>query len=391
MSDKVKNGFKILELSSKNKVSGRTYVKFIIHEIHDSSDTYNKNGISWSEQYTQQNINSAKSMPICVEFLDYERSEPFGHGMTEIKDSKPIYELSTMVGVFEDAYIESVTVNDRTFKALVGEGYINEQRYPKFVQWLKAQKFDSKTVDSSVEITRKEEHDAIVYDGGWKEFGRVPQIYDYTGHAILGIDPADDSAVLLELNNHSTKKKEDNKMEHEKVILELNSKLEDKINEINSLSTKVQEKDSTIAEQNSQIESSKQEISALQSGKAESDSLVVELNSKLTGLEEEVNSLRQFKQESDNKEIVAELNSALAVFTDKEKQAVKDKVEAFSSNPSKEGIVSIVSEINSNIVASIMEQRKLSSNNKVGDIESDVYEYNSALGGNEEVTVDELY
>ncbi|MDJ1631432.1 hypothetical protein QNN00_17950 [Bacillus velezensis] len=80
--------------------------------------------------------------------------------------------------------------------------------------------------------------DAIEYEGGWKEQGRIPMKFDFTGDAILGIDPADDAAILLELNSNQ---KEDNLMSksQEEVVLELNNKLDNKNKEIGELNKKL--------------------------------------------------------------------------------------------------------------------------------------------------------
>ena len=42
----------------------------------------------------------------------------------------------------------------------------------------------------------KDNDGEIIYDGGWKEQGRVPMVYDYIGHSIISITPADDAALV---------------------------------------------------------------------------------------------------------------------------------------------------------------------------------------------------
>lgn len=44
----------------------------------------------------------------------------------------------------------------------------------------------------------------IIYRDGWKQTGRIPTIYDYSGFCIITIKPADDTAMLLEFDraNH---------------------------------------------------------------------------------------------------------------------------------------------------------------------------------------------
>lgn len=297
----------IIEINQKNEVTGRTFLKWIVHEIYENTQQYNGNGISWREQYVLNNIESAKGMPICVEFLDWDQSEPFGHGMTSIVDDEPKFQNSAVVGTTENAYVDTVEVNGRTIRALVAEGYIYEQRYPNFVTWLKSKMYDNDFPETSVEICSKKSsgNDRIVYESGWIEKGRVPMIYDYTGDAILGIKPSDESAVLLELNHlHNDKnKKEENELDEE-----------------------TQKK---ITELNQQLETAKATIE----------------------------ELTKYKKANEDKILIAELNSKLATYTEDEKATVKEKVTAFTSKPSTEGIHAIVSEINSFIVQKVLEKR----------------------------------
>lgn len=377
-----------IELSNSNKVTGRRDVKIVIHEIYDSNDKYNKNGISWNEQYTKDNIDTVKGMPICVEFLDYNKSEPFGHGETGVKDGKPLFEDSIMVGVFEEGNIEQVEVKGKQIKALVGNGYINEQRYPLFVRWLISEMHDGRLPEGSVEICAKDGNETIIYDGGWKEKGRVPEIYDYTGYCILGIEPADDSAVVLELNKHN-KKKEENIMD-EKTIIELNNKIEEKTNEINKLQNNIQEKEKTIGELNSKIDENNKlleekvnEVNAL-------NETIKEKDVEIEKIVNELNEVKAAKKKLDDEKLINELNSKLSTYTDEEKEVAKELVEKFNKEPSKELLNNIVTNINNAIAKKVIEERskvvKNENNAKVDDIYGDIYDLN-----NEDVTVDDLY
>jgi len=56
-------------------------------------------------------------------------------------------------------------------------------------------------VSGSVEIMWKAPNKTIIYSGGDKDTGRVPEIYDYIGYSFLsGVEAADKAAVMLELN-----------------------------------------------------------------------------------------------------------------------------------------------------------------------------------------------
>ena len=54
-------------------------------------------------------------------------------------------------------------------------------------------------------LVQKENDGEIIYDGGWKEQGRIPMIYDYSGYCILSVKPSDSTAVLVELNQFNRK------------------------------------------------------------------------------------------------------------------------------------------------------------------------------------------
>ncbi|KAF6630915.1 hypothetical protein H6F38_13830 [Paenibacillus sp. EKM208P] len=384
----------ILELSQRQNAAGRRYIKWVVHEIQNDPTKWNKNGISWNEQYVNNNIESAKNMPIVVQFLDYNMSEPWGHGyLSEIKDNEPVFVDSVVVGVTDNAYVDNVEVNGKTIRALIAEGYIFEQRYSTFVDWLKGEMFDGNLPETSVEIGKKKDssNEVIIYDGGWKEKGRVPMIYDYSGSAILGIEPSDDNAVLLELNNRTHKEKKMDKTENA-LIVELNNKIETKTNEINSLTNKIGSLEKTISEKETEISELNSTLTNEKNKSLEeNEKLNVEINSTKTVLQEreseiasltsEINELKAFKKSTEDKELVAELNNSLARYTDKEKEAAKEKIETFSAEPSREKMVTILSEINSYITKTILEQRESKNNktelNSAADVYGDILELNN--------------
>ena len=104
-----------LEIFNANKITGRRNIKAVIHEIYDDDSKYNKNGISWNENYTQDNIDTVANMPICVEFIDFNNSEPLDMDVGG-KGWKTLFENSVMVGVFENANIEEVEVKGSKLK-----------------------------------------------------------------------------------------------------------------------------------------------------------------------------------------------------------------------------------------------------------------------------------
>ena len=219
----------IVEISKKTSKAGRTPVKFVLHEIYDSDKKYNSNGISWKKEYVEENIDSVKTMPIVAQFLDDDNSIPFGaHGELNSKDGKITFEDSLVVGAFEDAFIdENIEINGKTIAGLVAKGYIFDQRFPELVEYLQEQYDNGEPVESSVEICadKSKGNTKIIYDGGWKEKGRIPQTYQYSGHALaIGVEPSDKSALMLELNSKLNKltRREESILSNKNITIELN-------------------------------------------------------------------------------------------------------------------------------------------------------------------------
>lgn len=336
---------RIYEVSSERHIAGRRKIKLILHEIYPSRDIWQTNGISWDETYTSQNIESVANMSLCVEFLTEERRLPYGHGLTEIRDNMPYLENATVVGHCEKGYITDVEIDGETKRVLVAEGYIDEMRYPKFVAWLQ-EKMLSDGVKGSVEIVGRSEYDnRIIYDGGWKENGRVPQIYDYSGYAILGIKPADDTAIVMELNNKSNDKQEDTIMD-EKTLNQIADVVKASVNQtVTELNTKSEEYEGKISELNSQVAAKDQEIaelneklSAAQADSAAKDQTIEAQNTELNSLKEANAALEKEKK-------LAELNSALAEFSPEEQALAQAEIDAFKADPNSVELNSITSKI----------------------------------------------
>lgn len=156
-------------------------------------------------------------------------------------------------------------------------------------------------------------------------------------------------------------------------------------NKIGSLEKTISEKETEISELNSTLTNEKNK------SLEENEKLNVEINSTKTALQEreseiasltsEINELKAFKKSTEDKELVAELNNSLARYTDKEKEAAKEKIETFSAEPSREKMVTILSEINSYITKTILEQRESKNNktelNSAADVYGDILELNN--------------
>ena len=358
---------RIFELSNERQITGRRKIKVVLHEIFSNHDEWQENGISWDETYTQQTIDSVSNMSLCVEFISEDRTLPYGHGLTEIADM-PYMEDATVVGHFERGYIDDIEIDGVTKRVLVADGYVDEMRYPKFVAWLK-DRLEHGTVKGSVEIVgRPENENRIIYDGGYKEQGRIPQIYDYSGYAILGIRPADDTAIVMELNNKSQEHKEetgmDEKMMSQAVEL-IKSSVTQTINELNNKSGEYEKK---IAELNDAVAAKDAEIAELNEKLNTANASVAEKDQAIESQTNELNSLKEANAALEKEKKIAELNSALAEFSQEEQDLAKAEIEAFKADPMSVEINSITSKICVEMVRKNKETRTVELNNSAPDI-----------------------
>lgn len=369
----------IYEISSENKIAGRRPIKVILHEIFSDDTQWQENGISWLEPYVEANLHSVIGMSIVAEFLTGDRDIPYGHGMTEIRarDNLPLFEDATMVGHFDKAYVDDVEIGGVTKRVLVAEGTLDEMRYPKFVAWLR-EHMEESTIKGSVEIVGKAEHDGhIIYSGGWKDQGRVPQIYDYSGYAILSIKPADEAAIVMELNNKKQKKEEiemDEKLKNELMavisgaVSESNSKwdeywakVEAKDAEIAQLQADIKSKEAEIAQLRADFEKANAAQAAAEAGLTEANAAkeaaeagLAEANSKIAVLE--------------NESAIAELNAALAPYTEEQRAIAKEEIDAFNANPGSVEINTIVGKICTEMVR-LSREKHISETNATNEID----------------------
>jgi uncharacterized coiled-coil protein SlyX len=334
----------VLEMGSRKTKSGRRYVKMALHTIHQNDEDVQDNGLHWVKKYVLNNIDTAINMPICVEFTDDSKTVPLGHGYTDqIEDENgnpmPVFENSEVVGVIEKAQIETITVNDSEVEVLAGEGYLFDQRYPNFVKWLKSN-METNTIKSSIELVGTEENNnQIVYDGEVTPEHRTPMVYSYSGTAILSVKEADENAVVLEaasLNKFNDKESEVNVMDEKTLgliadavrgaVTETNAKNAEYEAKITELNQTIADKDSKIAELNASV----QEIQvALDTVRAE----IEQKGKELDAAWEEKRALEIALGEAKAKERLGELNSAIAGFTEEQKNFAKDEIEKFNADP----------------------------------------------------------
>ena len=330
------------ELSKKISKGGRRGIKMSLLEIHSAPTGTNKNGLHWKRQFVLNNIATAKGIPICAEFTDETKTIPLDHGFTEIsEDNEPLFTNSEVVGTIENAYITTANIKGEEKEILCGEGYIYQQRYPNFTKWLE-ESITSGTVRSSIEIMGTDENKKqIVYENGndSREF-RTPEIFSFSGTAILSVEAADDAAVILDMN--SIQKKEGEKQMDEKTISLIVEAVKNAVNETNSKNAEYTNK---LLEVNSAL--------------AEKDKKIVELNASVEQLQKALDDLKNEQEsywaERDilEKELAAarvekrlsEMNNALKDFSEEQLEFAKSEIEAFKQNPTEVEISSITDKI----------------------------------------------
>lgn len=350
---------KKFEIFSKKDENGRRNFKLIlceifpdscVDEVNEVGTMFNKNGITWLREYCEKALPSIEGMSLRCEFIDDERTEIFGHGDTGVIDDSPTFENAVVIGTFKRGYIDEIETEKGKISALIGEGEIDAQCYHNFVTKLDEDIANGIYPNGSVEIMRAKGQEGIVYKYGYKENGRIPSEFIFSGYALLGIEPADDSAKLIELNED--KHKEDKTMDKSdikaivaEVVAEMNSSKAEKEAMQAECDAKVAEANQaveTITQEKNEIVASSEEIQkALDDLKAEYD----ELNKKYDALWEEKITLEEALGEAKAKERIGELNEAISIFSDTEKDYAKAEIEAFKENPVESEINSVVSKI----------------------------------------------
>lgn len=311
---------KTIELSSKENKDGKRNVKVILHEIYKDKSEYNKNGITWLEPYCKANLDSIKGTSITCEFINEERTEILGHGETGIEDGIPVFENATMIGALERGYIDDVEIDGEIKRVCIADGYLDAMRYKNFIDTLEENYRGGEVVFGSVEIIGlKENGNRIKYLDGYKEMGRIPTEFRYSGFAILGVEPSDSTSRLVEINN----RKEKSKMDDLKKLLE---EIRCKIDETSECKIKLEENQKEIDNINLTKKQLLDSINTLQTEKDELSKQLEESKSKVEKLENELKLTK-------SKGLVSELEESLKEFTDEQKEVVKKEIEEFKEDP----------------------------------------------------------
>lgn len=340
------------ELSTKKYKNGRRPFTAILYElqppecvVEDVGTKYNKNGITFLEEYCAEQLDSIKDMSVTVEFIDEDRTQICGHGMTGTQDGMPTFDNATVVGHFTEGFITDIEVNEETKRVVAGKGYLDEMRYHAFVENLETELNNGNSIEGSVEIYKSEGNEAIVYKKGYLEKGRIPTQFIHSGWSMV-LNPADTTSTLVELNTKNNK--EDKKIMEfdmnevkaviQSTITELNSKETEFNNKVAELNQSIAEKDATISEQNEKIVELNATIEQVQKAlddlKKEHETYWAEREA----LEKELGELKA-------KARIGELNSAIKGFSEDEKKFAESEINAFNENPMDGNVDAIVSKI----------------------------------------------
>lgn len=378
----------IFELSSKKYKNGRRPFVATLYELQppecvvDNVGTkYNKNGITFLEEYASKYLDSIKDMSVRVEFIDDDRTMILGHGETGIEDGLPLFNNATTVGHFIEGYIDDVEINGETKRCVCGKGYLDEMAYQPFIKSLEEQINNGSSVDGSIEIYRTENNEAIVYLDGWHDKGRIPTEYIHSGWDFV-LCPADESSTLLELNNSKNKKEEQKKMD-EKELKEL---IQTTISETNS---KNDELNAQIAELNSQIEAKDNTISELNASVEQLQATIDKMETDHRTYWEEREILEKELAKAKVAEKLAELDATLSEFNEKEKECASEDIEklkeCINACEKKDELNNVSAEINSIKSKICMD---IVAKQKKADAEAMIAEQNSAKEQKETEVVD---
>lgn len=393
------------ELSSKKYKSGRRPFTATLYELQppdcvvdDVGTKYNKNGITFLEEYAEKTLDSIKDMSVRVEFIDEDRTMISGHGETGIINDMPVFENATVIGHFFEGYIDDVVIDGESKRCVCGKGYLDEMCYPNFVAALEENLNNGISVDGSIEIYKTKDNDAIVYKKGWIEKGRIPTEYVNSGWDMV-MSPADPASTLLELNN---KNKEENNMDFnmdevksviKTTMTELNSKDEAHATEVQKLNDQISELNSQIENKDSVIAEKDGQISELNASVEQLTKALADMKSDQETYWAERNLLEAELAKAKVAEKLAELDGALSEFNEEEKSVAKDDIDklkedinACKKSDELNNVSSEINSIKSKICMAIVEkqkadekeQKKISEqnsygNNNVEDIFSEMY------------------
>lgn len=326
MEEKFRNS--VVDMCSAPYPDGRRKITVMLHEIYPEEGRWNRNGITWLEPYVIANAESIRGMPFCVRYWDEGNGIPYDHGFSgQVEDGMPVYEDSSVVGVAEDYEIRDVTIDGETHRVLCATGVLYQQRCPNFVKWLEEQLASGIQVYSSIEIVAPRGAKEIEYRDGWKQEGRIPTKYVYSGHSFLTVLPADDQSIVLELNQKT--KTEVEEMDEHKIV-EIAEEVEKRVKAL----LENAEADTAVLEaKDAEIAALAQKVAELEADNQAKEEAIACANEAMAAKDEKIAQLEGEVAECKRCDAVRELDEAIAGFEQNQKDAAKEEIEAFNADP----------------------------------------------------------
>lgn len=383
---------KTFELS-ENKQNGERNIKLVLLKIHSDScvdiknevgTEYNDNGCTWIKEYVEKYKDTIVGKSITCEFLDEDRTEIYGHGYNnEIIDGIPVFPNATSIGHFTKAEIETLIINDEEIECLVGYGIIDNFRYKAFCDNLYDKLSNGDTVCGSVEIFRTDDNNEIVYKYGYKDFGRIPTEFIFSGYALLGIRPSDKNSILLEINSDdTTNNKEEVQMNETeikeliadtitKTISEINSKNDEINTQVAELNVALASKDKTIEELNGDFEKKEIECNELATNIEALQKALDDLKKEQESYWEQREILEKQIAEFKVEKRLSEMNDAISKFTEEEVKYAEVEINSFKENPLEGDVDTIVSKVYSEIGKASKEKQIVTEQNSANHVEKE--------------------
>lgn len=355
----------LYEISNQQQ-AGYVKCKLALHEIFDSNDKYQNNGISWQEPYVTNNLKSAIGASITAEFTDDDKTEIWSHGMTGYRNGVLQCANASIVGSIVDAYVTDINLDGKFIKVLMADCKLDYIRHGAFIDHYRQMFKEHGHMYGSVEITgTAENNNQIVYKDNFTGTGRVPTEYEYSGFALLDsfVGQGDDAAIVVELNaKHTQGGKEI--MDMAQLVNEISQKISD---EVNSLKDEFKSK-KTIEELEAQVSELNERITSLNDTINSKDVTITELNQQIEDIKAEKSTCDKKLSEIEKVNECNSLEEALKPFSEDEKKCVEAEINSFKASPfdSKMSIDEIVTKIKATAFDKIQADKKSSEINSLG-------------------------
>lgn len=322
----------IYELSNE-QVSDYVPIKFVLHEVFETSEEYQNNGISWQEPYVSQALSQIEGVSITAEFIDDEKTEIWGHGRTQDRKGMLQCADASVVGNFSKGYISEIVIDGKPTKVAMADGKLDYIRYGAFIDNYRQKFKEGKTLYGSVEIVGLPINGGeIKYKNDYVGDGRVPVAYKYCGFNLLGelVKQGDDSAIVTELN---AKHNKDEGGKTDMTVEQMFKEVCDKITgEVNSLKAEI-EASKEVTELNSKIVELNEKVESLNRVITEKDETISSLTNEINEAKSSKTELETQLAEIEKKSECNALDEKLKDFSDDCKKAIEVEINSFRENP----------------------------------------------------------